>query len=387
MKVGISSIGISRFGRRTDVDIFELVLEPYWELMDEGVISPEDIDYVVFSTTGFTPEFSPAGIYMEYMGLNPKGVHRVEAACASGSAAVYTAYNMVRSGAVDNVLVIGLEKMNEFETPTAVEYLARLGSYFWEVRDYGITFPGYYALFMQSYMNKYGATEEDFCRVAVKNHYYGSLNPKAQYRREITLETCLNSRYIARPIKLYDCSPITDGAAALVLSSEEWIRRNHVDTPIWIEGFGVASMPASLSYRSSFTSIESARRAAEIAYEMAGIDSPIGKVDVATVHDCFTIAEILAYEDLGFAPRGEGVELIREGETYIGGKIPVNLDGGLKAKGHPVGATGEAMFVEIVKQLRGEAEKGRQAPINNGYGLTHNVGGVGQYAYVSILRR
>ncbi len=387
MRIGVSSIGISRFGRRSDVNIFDLAMEPYKEVLDEGYISPEDIDYVVFTSTGFTPELSPAGVYIEYLGLNPKAVHRVEAACASGSAGIYTAYSLVKSGQAENVLVLGLEKMNEFGTPGAVEYLARLGSYFWEVRDYGITFPGYYALFMTRYMYEYGATEEDFCRVAVKNHFYGARNPKAQYQKEITLETCLSSRYVARPIKLYDCSPITDGAAAVVISSEESIKKLGVDTPIWIEGIGYSSMPASLSNRGDFTSIESAWRAAQKAYELAGIEDPVREIDVATVHDCFTIAEILAYEDLGFAPRGKGVELIRDEATYVGGDIQVNLDGGLKAKGHPVGATGVAMYVEIVKQLREEAEKGRQAVIRKGVGLTHNVGGVGQYAYVSILRR
>ena len=380
-------MGISRFGKRLDTNVFDLIYEAVQEVFDEGFIAPEDIDYVIFTSTGFTPELSPAGVYIEYLGLNPKGVHRVEAACASGSAGVYTAYNMIKAGIADNVLVVGLEKMRDVDTPTAVEYLARLGCYFWEVRDYGITFPGYYALFMTRYMYEYGATEEDFCRVAVKNHYYGARNPKAQYQKEIDLDTCLSSMYVARPIKLYDSSPLTDGSAAVILSSEEWIKKNRVDTPVWIEGFGASSMPASLSNRNSFTSIESARRAAEIAYKMAKIDNPVGTVDVATVHDCFTIAEILAYEDLKFAEPGKGVDLIRNNETYVGGKIPVNLDGGLKAKGHPVGATGEAMFAEIVKQLRNEVERDRQAPIKNGVGLTHNVGGVGQYAYVSILRR
>lgn len=387
MKVGVSAIGISRFGRRLDTNVFDLVYESVSEVFDEGYVSPEDIDYVVFTSTGFAPEGSPAGVYLEYIGLNPKAVHRVEAACASGSAGIYTAYNTVRSGTAKNVLVLGLEKMYEFDTLTAVEFLARLGSFFWEVRDYGITFPGYYATFMTRYMYEYGATEEDFCLVAVKNHYYGARNPKAQYQREISLDDCMNSRYIARPIKLYDCSPITDGSAAVVISSEEAIKDMGVDTPVWIDAIGTASMPASLTNRDDFTSISSARLAAEYAYKKAGITDPVKEIDVATVHDCFTVAEILAYEDLGFARRGEGVKLIREGETYVGGKIPVNLDGGLKAKGHPVGATGVAMYVEIVKQLRGEAEKGRQAIISKGVGLTHNIGGVGQYAYVSILRR
>jgi len=195
----------------------------------------------------------------------------------------------------------------------------------------------------------------------------------------------MKSRYIAWPIKLFDCSPITDGSATIILARGD-IVKSITDTPIWIRGLGVATGTSNLSRRSTYLSLESAALAAEQAYRMAGIDldNPTRHIDVADVHDCFTIAEVIAYEDLRFCRRGEGYILAREEQTYIGGKIPVNLDGGLKAKGHPIGASGVAMAVEAVKQLRQEAESERQAPIRNGYALTHNVGGTGHYAYVII---
>lgn len=386
-KVAIVGVGHSKFGRRIDTSFAELGYEAIEQVFNDSGLSPEDIQYVIYGNVGgYSPEGSPAGILNEFAGLNPKGTQRVEAACASGSAALFNGYQLIRSGYADIVLVVGIEKMMESDTPQVIELLARLGNYFWEVRDYGITFPGYYALFMTRYMNKYGATEEDLCKVAVKNHYYGARNPKAQYRREITLEDCVNSRYIARPIKLYDCSAITDGSAAVILASEE-LAKKITDTPIWIKGIGSASASSTLSGRLDYLSIPSAFYAANKAYEMAGIDpdNPLKYFDVAEVHDCFTIAEVLAYEDLKFAKRGEGIDLIREEQTYIGGKIPINLSGGLKAKGHPIGATGVSMAVELSKQLRGEVEKDRQAPIKNGYALAHNVGGIGQYAYVTIF--
>jgi len=382
--VAIVGVGHSKFGRRSDVSFTKLAWESVEYALNDSGLSPEDIGYVVYSNVGgYTPEGSPAGVLNEYIGLEPKGILRVEAACSSGSAGLFTGYNIVRSGYADIVLVLGIEKMMESDTPQTVELLSRLGNYFWEFRDYGVTFPGYYALFMTRYMAVYNATEEDFCKVAVKNHYYGARNPKAQYRREISIEDCLNSRYIARPIKLYDCSPITDGSATVILASED-IAKKITDTPIWIRGIGSASASSTLTGREDYLSIPSAKIAAEKVYKAVGIDDPIKYIDVAEVHDCFTIAEVISYEDLNFAKKGEGIELIRNEETYIGGKIPINLSGGLKAKGHPIGATGVSMAAELVKQLRGEVEKDRQAPIKNGYALSHNVGGIGQYAFVII---
>jgi acetyl-CoA C-acetyltransferase len=235
-------------------------------------------------------------------------------------------------------------------------------------------------------MMKYGATEEDYAKVAVKNHYYGAKNPYAQFQREIDVETVMKSPYVAWPFKLFDCSPITDGSACIILASEEKVKELGIDEKIWILGQGVGTGTANLSRREEFSSLASATYAAEQAYRMAGIDidDPTKDLDGANVHDCFTAPEIIAYEDLRFCRRGEGYKLIREEQTYIGGKIPVNVDGGLKAKGHPIGATGVSQAVEAYKQLLQKAEPGRQADINKGRWLAHNVGGTGHYSYVTI---
>ncbi|MCU7788922.1 thiolase domain-containing protein [Pyrobaculum sp. 3827-6] len=386
-KVAVVGVGVSKFGNRADVSLPELAWEAVKEALDDARLGSEDIQaFVVGNVGGWSSEALPAVVVGEYCGFVPRNGIRVEAACATGSAAVRTAYHMIASGEADIVMAIGVEKMNESPTPTVVEFIGRAGNYFWEFENFGLTFPGYYALYATAYMNRYGATEEDFCKVAVKNHYYGSLNPKAQFQRVITVEECLASRYVAWPLKLYDSSPITDGASAVILASEE-VAKKLTDTPVWIKAVGYANGTANLSKRLDFVGLEVAQVAAQMAYKKAGIDpqNPVKYLDVAEVHDCFTIAEIMAYEDLGFAKRGEGYKLIREGQTYIGGLIPVNLDGGLKAKGHPIGATGVSMIAELAKQLRQQVERGRQAPIRNGMALAHNIGGTGHYAFVTIL--
>jgi acetyl-CoA C-acetyltransferase len=334
---------------------------------------------------GWSSEALVPVVVNEYSGLTGKGAFRVEAACATGSAAIKAAADAVASGVADIALAVGVEKMNESPTPIVVEFIGRAGNYFWEFENFGLTFPGYYALYATYYMQKYGVKEEDLCEVAVKNHYYGSLNPKAQFQRRITVEECMKSRYIAWPLKLYDCSPITDGAAAVILASEELVTKI-TDSPVWIEAIGVSTGTANLSKREDYDGLKAARIAAQEAYKRAKLDPEniVKQIDVADVHDCFTIAEIMAYEDLGFAKRGEGVKLIREKQTYVGGLIPVNVDGGLKAKGHPIGATGVSMAVEMTKQLLGKAESGRQVTVKNGRGLAHNVGGTGHYCYVTI---
>jgi acetyl-CoA C-acetyltransferase len=232
-------------------------------------------------------------------------------------------------------------------------------------------------------MTKFGTTEEDMARVAVKAHHYGAMNPLAQFQKEITVEMAMNSEVISWPLKLYDACPLTDGSAAVVLASEG-ASKKLTDTPIWVIGTGYSSDSANLSRRNGYVGLDASVRAARAAYDSSKISPDL--IDIATCHDCFTIAELMAYEDLGFCKKGEGAKLIREGQTMLGGRIPVNLDGGLKAKGHPTGATGVSMTVEITKQLRHEAGK-RQAPIKNGYGLVHNVGGTGHHAYVTVLNR
>jgi acetyl-CoA acetyltransferase len=246
----------------------------------------------------------------------------------------------------------------------------------------GMTFPGLYALMATVHMHDYGTTEKDLASVAVKNHYHGSMNPKAQIQKEITLEAAMSSRVVAWPLKLYDCSLITDGASCLVLTKPE-LAKKYTDMPIHIIGSGQASDSIGLYERESFTSLAAARTAAKQAYNMANVKP--GNLDVAEVHDCFTIAEIIAYEDLGFCKSGEGGNLVEHQETKLGGRIPVNTSGGLKSKGHPVGATGTAQAYEIYLQLTGQAEK-RQVK-DAQIGLTHNVGGSGATATVHIYRR
>jgi len=382
-KVAVVGTGHTKFGKRNDVTIRELAFEAIKEAFEDCGVTPSDVGFTVVANYGvFSEDICPAPYILEYAGLNPKGAMRVEAACASGSAAIHVAYWAVQSGLTDLALAVGVEKMFQVDTPTAVELLGRAGDILWEFIPFGTTFPGYYAMIATDHMNKYGTTEEQLAMVAVKNHKYGAMNPLAQLQREITVEDALKSRVIAWPLKLYDCCLISDGAAAVILASEDKAKKI-TDTPIWILGLGSATDTGYLARREDISTLRSAVLASKQAYKMAGIEPK--DVDVAEVHDCFTIAEIIAYEDLGFCNKGEGGKLIEEEQTYIGGKIPVNVDGGLKSKGHPIGASGVAMAAEITKQLRGEAGK-RQVP-DAEIGLVHNVGAAGQFCYVTIYGR
>jgi acetyl-CoA C-acetyltransferase len=383
-RVAVVGIGHSKFGRRSDVTIGELAFESIRDAINDAGVDKKDIGNVVLgSMGGWYEESLPAVIVNEYAGLSSAGTMRVEAACASGSAAVKAASNSIMSGETDIAMAVGVEKMSEVDNSTSIELIGRAGSYMWEFENYGMTFPAYYALHAVAHMNRFGTTEEDMARVAVKAHHYGALNPLAQFQKEITLEKALGSQVIAWPLKLYDACPLTDGSAAVVLASEE-VAKKLTDTPIWIKGVGYSSDSANLSRRSSYVGLDATVRAAAAAYRAAKITP--GDLDVSTCHDCFTIAELMAYEDLGYCKKGEAGKFVREGQTMIGGKIPVNVDGGLKAKGHPIGATGVSMTVEITKQLRQEAGR-HQAPIKKGYGLVHNVGGTGHYAFVTVLSR
>ncbi len=383
-RVAIVGAGLTRFGRRVDVGMNHMAWEAIKAALEDAGIEQKDVDFFAVGNTGvWSEEPLPAITIGEYAGLTPKGTMRVEAACATGSAAIRVAYQAIASGSARMALAVGVEKMYNSPTGAVVELIGRAGNYFWEFENFGLTFPGYYALYASAYMAKYEVKEEDLALVSVKNHYYGSFNPYAQFQKPVKLEDVMSSKYVAYPLKLLDSSPITDGAAAVVLADEESARKL-TDTPVWIKSQGVASGSANLSKRQDFLGLPASVEAATQAYRGAGITDPLKQIDVATVHDCFTIAEILAYEDLGFAKRGEGVQLIRDQQTYKDGIIPVNLDGGLKAKGHPIGATGVGMAVEAVKQLRGEAPPQRQATIKNGVALTHNVGGTGHYAYVTV---
>jgi acetyl-CoA C-acetyltransferase len=382
-KVAVVGIGHTKFGQRNDVTIRELSFEAIKEAINDSRLTPSDIGFTILSNYGiFSEDTCPTPYILEYAGLNPKGAMRVEAACASGSAAISTAFWYIKSGLTDIVLVIGAEKMFQVDTPTAVDLLGRAGDVLWEFIPFGTTFPAYYALMAAQHMRKYGTTEEQLAMVAVKNHKNGAMNPLAQLHKEITVDDALRSRVISWPLRLYDCCLISDGASAVVLASEDRARKI-TDMPVWIDGLGSATDTGYFARRADMSNLPATRIASDIAYRMAGVGAE--DIDVAEAHDCFTIAEIMAYEDLGFCKKGEGGKLIQDGETYIGGRIPVNPDGGLKTKGHPIGATGVSMATEITKQLRCEAGN-RQVPKAE-IGLVQNVGGSGQFSYVTIYKR
>lgn len=386
-KVAIIGVGHSKFGDRIDVNLSELAFEAVRPSLLESGLTAKEIPFMTLGSMGvWSEEPLPAVVIAEYCGLSGAGLIRCEAACASGSAAAFTAYSSIASGQIDLALVVGVEKMRQIDTPTVLEMIGRAGYYMWEFENFGMTFPAYYALHATQHMAKYRTTEQDLAMVSVKNHKYGAMNPLAQLQNEISVEQVLDSRVVAWPLKLYDCCPITDGAASLVLASEKKVDELGVETPVWIEAIGYSSDTANLSKRENYVGLEASVKAAKMAYKVAGIEPK--DLDVATVHDCFTIAEIMAYEDLGFCRKGEGARMIREGETEIGGIIPINIDGGLKAKGHPIGTTGVSMLGELTKQLREEVKpRRRQAPLKNYRALAHNTGGTGHYCYVTILRR
>ncbi len=382
-KVGIVGVGHAKFGKRSDVTVRELAHEAAVPALEDAGITVRDLDASVIAIAGeeFAGQGAPAAVVQDYIGLSGKPTFRVEAACATGSAGIRTGWSLIRAGLADVVLVLGVETMTHLGSSRATELMARAGDTKWEY-PFGITFPGFYALMATAHMNQFGTTREQLSMVSVKNHKYGAMNPYAHLQKEITLEEAINSVIISYPLNLYDCCLISDGAAAVILANEERSKRLN-DTPIWIEGLGAASDAMLISERPTLTGLTGSRLAAEEAYKMAGIAAK--DVDVAEVHDCFTIAEIMAYEDVGFCEKGQGGRFIEEGQSYIGGKTPVNVDGGLKSKGHPLGATGVSMAVEITKQLRGEASN-RQV---NGaeIALSHNVGETGQFAFVHIYVR
>jgi len=382
-KVGIVGIGHSKFGKRSDATIRELAHEAAWPALEDAGITIGDVDASVvgIASEEFAMQAAPAAIVHDYVGMGNKPTYRVEAACATGSAAIRTAWALINSKLHDMVLVIGAESMTRVSSARATEFMARSGDTRWEY-PLGATFPAYYALMATAHMNEFGTTREQLSMVSVKNHKYGAMNPNAHLQKEISLEEAVKSAIISYPLNLYDCCAISDGAAAVVMASEEKAKRI-TDTPVWINGLGAASDSMLIAERSTLTGLAGTKVAAKRAYEMAGVRPD--NVDVAEVHDCFTIAEIMAYEDLGFCEKGKGGKFVEEGQSYIGGKVPVNIDGGLKSKGHPLGATGVSMAVELVRQLRGEA--GNRQVSGAEIGLSHNVGETGQFVFVHIYSR
>jgi acetyl-CoA C-acetyltransferase len=384
MSVVIVGAGITKFGEHWGKSFRELIAEAGVKAIQSSGLSGQQIEAIYggcMASGRLIGQEHIGALIADQLGLNPIPSTRCEAACASGSVALRTAYLAIKSGVHNIVAVGGVEKMTELSTANVSFALGGAGDQEIEL-FHGATFPSLYALLARAHMHEFGTTEQQMAAVAVKNHANAMLNPNAQFHREITIEDVMRSGYVAEPIKLLDCSPITDGAAALILCSKDKAKE------LGLKGVEIlaseqASDSLALTGRQSLTELKATKIAAQRAYEKAGIKP--SDVDFAEVHDCFTIAEILAIEDLGFFKKGEGGIASEKGKTSLKGKIPINPSGGLKAKGHPVGATGVAQAVEVYYQLMGLAE---QRQIKNAkIGLTHNVGGSGATAVVTIYKR
>ncbi len=386
-KVAIIGVGQSKFVRSYPGSIRELAFEGFKSAIGDAGVKPADIDAsVVCSAPEYDKQRSPSGVFAEYLGLNPGPTFYVETLCSSSSTGLKLAYSLVASGLHDVVAVLGFQKMSEISSAESQERMGRGADIQWE-SPFGTMMPAYYAMYAQAHMDKYGTTHEDLAAIRVKAATYGQLNEMAVYRKPVTMEDFTDKesrmRYpVASPLRVGDCCANADGSSCLIVASEEKAKA-FSQKPVWVRGVGAASASVNLTGRDLFTGLKAAKQAADQAYAMAGVTPD--DIDVAEVHDCFTIAEMMAYENLGFAKPGEGRELIQNKETYKEGKIPVNVDGGLLSKGHPIGATGGSQLRTIVLQLRGEAGD-IQVP-DPEIGLVHNIGGVGLYGNVTILGR
>ena len=386
-KVAIIGVGQSTFVRSYPGAIRELVFEGFKEAMQDAQLSTGDIDAsVICSAPEYDKQRSPAGVFAEYLGLNPQPTFYVETLCSSSSTGLKLAYSLVKSGLHDTVAVIGFQKMSEISSSESQERMGRGADIQWE-SPFGTMMPAYYAMYAKAHMEKYGTTLDDLALIRVKAATYGQLNERAVYRKPVEFEMFSDPENrmagpVASPLRVGDCCANADGSSCVIVASEEKAKAL-CKKPVWILGVGAATTSVNLAGRNLFTGLTVARQAAQQAYEMAGVGPK--DIDVAEVHDCFTIAEMMAYENLGFAEPGEGKELIRAKETYKEGSIPVNVDGGLLSKGHPIGATGGSQIRTVVLQLRDEA--GDIQVKDPEIGLVHNIGGVGLYGNVTILGR
>jgi len=380
--VAIIGVGLMKWGELWKKSLRDIFVEAAINAIDDAKIDKIDSMYVGCMSGGlFVGQEHLGSMLADYLGQKNIPAARVESACASGGLAVKLGYLEVASGMSNIVLAGGVEKMTDVDGAGATAALATAADQEYEVYN-GATFPGLYAMIARAHMDKHKTTREQLAKVAVKNHKNGINNPYAQFQSKITVEDVLNSVMVADPLRILDCSPITDGAAALILCDLETAKKISKKPLVEIIGVGHATDSIALHSRKDFTTLISTVKAAQQAYKMAEIKP--GDVNVAEVHDCFTIAEIVVSEDLGFFEKGEGGCAVADGRTEIEGEIPINPSGGLKSKGHPVGATGVAQVVEIVKQLRGEADK-RQVK-DARIGLTQNMGGSGGSSIIHILK-
>ncbi len=386
-KVAIIGVGQSPFTRFYSGSVREMVFEAFKEAMQDAKMGTKDIGAsVVCSAPEYDKQRSPAGVLAEYLGLNPQPTFYVETLCSSSSMGLRQAYAMIKAGLHDSVAVIGFQKMSEISSKESQERMGRGADIQWE-SPFGTMMPAYYAMYAHAYMDKYGLTSDDLAMVRVKAGTYGQLNDRAAFRKGVTMDMFQDPEdrmagAVASPLRVGDCCANADGASCIIVASEEKAKA-FSQKPVYILGTGAASTGVNMAARDLFTGLTVAQQAGEEAYKMAGVTPK--QIDVAEVHDCFTIAETMAYENLGFAEPGGAKELIRGKETYKEGSFPVNVDGGLLSKGHPIGATGGSQLRTIVLQLRGEA--GEIQVTDPEIGLVHNIGGVGLYGNVTILGR
>ncbi len=376
MKIRVKGAGLTKFGELWNKDLLDLSLDASNEAIKDAGLKASNIDAVFFANMIYgklSGQDHLGALVTSHLGMDCASF-RIEAACASGGLAVHLAIQSLLAGTYKNALVVGAEKMTDAESSEISSALMGAGSE--AERKAGLTFPALYALMAKAHMQKYGTTRSHLASVSVKNHFHASMNEKAQFPFEVTMEKVLEGPVISSPFTLFDASPITDGAGAVVLSSDS-------NSPgVFITGSAVATDTVDLAKRVSLVELAATKQASQKALKQAGVE--ISDIKIAEVHDCFTIAEILAMEDLGFCKKGEGGEFVFKGHTKLGGKIPVNTSGGLKACGHPVGATGLKQIIEVTHQL--QQKSGKRQVNGANIGLTHNVGGSGATVVVHILQ-
>lgn len=377
--VYVIGAGMTSFGELWDKSIRDLFVEASLQAIEGAGADHIDSLYVGSMSPGlFVGQEHLGAVMADYLAMNPIPATRVESACASGGVSFRQAYLEVASGASEIVLAGGVEKMTDGADVT--EALATAADQEYEVYQ-GITFPGLFAMIARAHMHRFKTTREQLAAVAVKNHRNGAKNPNAQFRSELTLEQVMKSTMVSDPLRLLDCSPVSDGAAAVVLASAD-IAKKLKKNKVKVIASAQASDTIALHSRKDITTLGAVMHAAQKAYKMANIES--SSVNLAEVHDCFTIAEIVISEDLGFFEKGKGGEAVEKGLTAAkDGRIPINTSGGLKSKGHPVGATGIAQIIELYEQLSGQA-KDRQVK-NARIGLAQNMGGSGASCVIHIL--
>jgi len=380
-KVCVLGAGSTKYGRLDD-SISDITIQASVDAIESAGIEPKEIKagYIsnVFGVADKQVHLGP--VVMTNLGISERPSLSIESACGSGSVAFREAFTNVAGGFYDAVLVTGVEKVTHTGTEWTTTYFSYCSDFFYE-GGAGASFPGLFASIARAYLNEFKATEEDFAEVAVKNHDNGLLNPKAHLRKKITVDDVMKSAVVASPLKLYDCCPFSDGASSVILCNESFAKEHNKDY-IQVIGSGRGGSPAALQGREHLTTIPSTKIAAEAAYKMAGVTPK--DIDFAEVHDCFTIAEIIDTEDLGFFEKGQGVQAVREGQTKRNGQIPINPSGGLKSKGHPIGATGVGQVVEVYDQLTGKA--GERTVKDAKIGLTQNFGATGASCAVHIFQ-